>query len=263
MSLSELIEAAREQMQEVLDDNDFLSDPGSEIHQIADALTPTNTGTLANIVREEPEIAFAEPELAEPGASPARLITLAVFERLEQELWAMYQESREDGPERWRLRHEGAGGFLNPPGHPEHSFSIETEGGCASLQYVVDNPSHFPAGAVGAARSKLSAWEAGEPDGDWVAQVLGYFRNCYRPTDGSSGASDLIIPNNLRISTLEELDGLTVIEAKDTEDDVYHVDPMQNVDRHAGVAYIRKFYPGFVPTQDDFDRARWGRKTDA
>lgn len=260
MSLSELIEEAREQMQDVLDENDFLSDPGEAIHQIADDLTPTDTGTLADIVREEPEIAFAQPELAEPDASPARLITLAVFERLEQELWAMYQESREGGPERWRIRREGAGGFLNPPGHPEHGLSLNTEGGWTSLSYVVEHPDEFPPAAVRACQAELDRWEAGEPDPDWVAQVLGYFRNCYRPTDGSSSASDLIIPNNLRISTLEELDGLTVVEATDTEDTVYHVDPMQNVDRHAGVAYIRKFYPDFMPTADNFAQAHWGSK---
>lgn len=264
MSLSDLINAAREIFQDVLDENDFLSDPHQTITGIVDPMVPTNRSSLADLLREEPEIAFAEPELAHPGDSPAKVIELAVYERLCQELWEMYHEARERGPERWRIRHEGAGGFLNPPGHPEHGLSLNTEGGWTSLSYVVEHPDEFPAAAVRACQAELDRWEPGEPDADWVHTVLGYFKGAYLSSGGSRNVSDHIYPTNMRAVTIEEFDGLVV----DNELGVdwgppWHVDPMKNIDRHAGVAYIRRYYPDFVPTEEDFAKAYWGSKPDA
>ncbi|HWC39364.1 MAG TPA: hypothetical protein VG476_12580, partial [Acidimicrobiales bacterium] len=73
---------------------------------------------------------------------------------------------------------------------------------------------------------------------DWIAQVLGYFRNCYRG-DGPE-------PQCWHAANLHIVRG----------------DDLPPVDEHAGVHLIRKYYPEYTPTADDFKSAYWGVKPD-
>lgn len=140
----------------------------------------------------------------------------------------------------------GSGGFLNPPGHPEHTQSVETDlrrrpenRGRMSLSGAV-TADYLPPVIRGRASGILKRWaneNAGtEPDAAWVAQVLGYFRNCYRNPAAPEGqewhAGNLVIDRDR--------------------------DPMAEPADHAGINLIRQYYPGFQPTAEHFASAKWG-----
>src|SRR5690349_1630197 len=76
---------------------------------------------------------------------------------------------------------EGMGGFLNPPGHPEHTMSVVGYRFSESLSAAVNDENLDPA-LRAEAKQILDDWEANKPpiDRDWVHSVLGYFRGCYQ-----------------------------------------------------------------------------------
>jgi hypothetical protein len=96
------------------------------------------------------------------------------------------------------------------------------------------------------AQQMLDYWQETKPSledaeiKDWIAQVLGYFRNCYKgQDDGEYGRGPW---------SAEAL----IVDASRN--------PLPNADDHAGVHYIREFYPEYTPTKEDFDAAFWGAR---
>jgi hypothetical protein len=150
----------------------------------------------------------------------------------------------------------GMGGFLNPPQHPEHTMHVETDlnrsrnnRGSMSLSYAVECDYIDPA-IRARVRCILSQWEAPPLESpavqDWIRQVLGYFKGCYRNTkapEGQQWNADKLVVNNL-------IDPLWISQESGR--------PF--ADDHAGVNLIRKFYPEFVPTVAHFATAYWGKK---
>lgn len=133
-----------------------------------------------------------------------------------------------------KLVNRGMGGFLNPPGHPEHDWSIQSTYG--------DTFSMSLSSAKGAAQGKLNSWCPlpldSEPVQDWIAQVLGYFKGCYCGQDKQGQTSWNV--SDIRITN--------------------EIDPVLNQDLHAGVHLIRKYYPEFVAEGKHFETAYWGKK---
>ena len=143
-----------------------------------------------------------------------------------------------------KLVHSGMGGFLNPPGHPEHEWSIQSSYGdtfSMSLSAAAESD-WLEAKAKGAAIGKLKSWKPmdleSEPVQDWIVQVLGYFKGCYAGQDKQGNQS-------WNVSDLR-------MDAK--------IDPVLNADLHAGVNLIRKYYPAFTPTPKHFGLAYWRTK---
>ena len=150
-----------------------------------------------------------------------------------------------------KIVESGMGGFINPPGHPEHDWHVETDlrrkpenRSAMSLSYAVDSPM-LDGATKAAARTLLNTWEANKPAlnspavVDWIRQVLGYYAGCF-----NFQAEE----NNERGWHCQNL----TIDSK--------VDPLENADFHAGVHLIRKFYPDYTPCRLDFKRAYWGTK---
>jgi len=151
--------------------------------------------------------------------------------------------------EKGQIVHEGVGGFLNPPGHPTHTLSVETE-----LNHRAENRSRMSLEAAlecswlddaikAQARMALDKWRLQDQlplhapkVRNWIWQVLGYFRHCYNdtPTDPKGWEA-----------------GRLTIDANRS--------PMEHPERHAGVNLIRRFYPEYTPTADDFASAYWDR----
>ncbi len=139
-----------------------------------------------------------------------------------------------------RIATRGMGGFLNPPGHPEHTRSVEYDKRRGEYQSACSLTVAVSAEFIephirGEARYLLTTWNPGpSPDPAWVLQVLGYFRGCYRNplVEHQWDADSMIIDQTL--------------------------DPLSHLDDHAGVNHIRKFYPGFIPTAQQFREAKWG-----
>ena len=144
-------------------------------------------------------------------------------------------------------RTSGAGGFLTPPGHPEQAMHVQTDlnrrpenRGSASLSYAAQEATGLHPSVRDEAKRILQEWEKdkkplSDPEvKDWTHQVLGYFRNMRIPESGSRNVSDLVVDPS--------------------------VDSTESADRHAGVAYIRQYYPDYTPAKEDFEHAYWGRK---
>jgi hypothetical protein len=89
------------------------------------------------------------------------------------------------------------------------------------------------------AKRLLLKWQAPPLDyadvREWILQVLGYFATMYNLTGKDNW----------------DVAKLTVDPA---------LDPVANADKHAGVHFIRKYYPHYMPTMDDFVNAYWGTK---
>ena len=137
-----------------------------------------------------------------------------------------------------RIEHNsGCGGFLNPPHHPEHTKSVVGRDFITSLRSAV-NDEWLNNATRNEAQRILDAWQPlpleHEETQDWIHQVLGYFRHCYLPSNGSKNASDLIIDRER--------------------------DPLEFEDTHRGSDYIREWYPEFVLTAQHLDAAYWGKK---
>lgn len=141
----------------------------------------------------------------------------------------------------------GMGGFLNPPGHPEHTQSVETDlrrkpenRGSMSLSAAMEADYLDPKIRY-QARRILERWTAenasATPDPKWVRQVLGYFRHCYR--------GPVALPNGEHW----RVERLSINPERD---------PMAYPADHAGVNLIRKYYPGYEPTAVEFSEAKWG-----
>lgn len=149
--------------------------------------------------------------------------------------------------ERGRLRRSGMGGFLNPPGHPEHDWSIETDlrrrpenRGSMSLSAAV-TAEYLDDATRADAKRMLDVWTANRMPLEsqevqaWIRQVLGYFKGCYRNPEASAEqwhAGKLIIDRERN--------------------------PMDAPEAHAGVNLIRRYYPEYVPTAEHFASAKWG-----
>jgi hypothetical protein len=161
--------------------------------------------------------------------------------------------------ERGRIVPEGMGGFLNPPGHPEHEWSVRVgfgrDAGCMCLRSAVESE-WLDAATRDAARAKLAAWvplPMGSPEVvDWCRNVLGYFRSMY-------GDPRVPEPERWNVDKLcvvnRESGDAAEIPVLDTDEDHSTI-----FFEHAGVHFIRKFYPEYVGLVEDFANAYWGKK---
>jgi hypothetical protein len=145
-----------------------------------------------------------------------------------------------------RITTGSAGCFLDPPTFPTHTHHVETDlrrrpenrgwvglSSAADCTWIAEEVRQEAAALIQAWHDARPAIDSPEI-ADWIAQVLGYFCHCYIPESGSRNASDLLISRDR--------------------------DPLAEADRHAGVAFIRNFYPEFTPTAADFGAAYWGTK---
>ena len=144
-------------------------------------------------------------------------------------------------PELGTIRHEGMGGFLCPPTHPMHEWSVGSRKGdtfSMCLETAANDSPWLDEHSRRRAKELLESWQRPPIESEliqaWIRQVLGYFQNCYKGEDGPRAwhAGQLRIDRN--------------------------ADPMLNIDLHAGVHLIRQYYPDFTPTKEQFEQARWG-----
>ena len=150
-----------------------------------------------------------------------------------------------------RIASGGAGAFLDPPTYPQHAYHVECDlrrrpenRGMMSLEYA-STCEYISAGVRVRAKRMLAKWQAPPIDSpeivDWRLEVLGYFAGCY--ADLSLPEADRWNAGNLLIPKLYPAQAEKV------------TDP---VNQHAGVRHIRRFYPDWTPTDEDFARAKWG-----
>lgn len=138
------------------------------------------------------------------------------------------------------------GCFLEPPLHPTYSYEVISKynrGNYFSMS--IDSATTcewLDEETKKKAQDIMRTWKPlpieDERVRDWILQVLGYFRDCY---------ADMTKPANIRWNASE----LKII--KHTFPDMFSL-------RHAGVHHIRKYYPTYMPTREDFRQAYWRSK---
>lgn len=174
-----------------------------------------------------------------------------------------------------RIVREGVGGFLNPPTHPEHTYSVETDlnrhrdnRGSMALSSAIASD-YVDESAKQQAKNLLAEWEANKPALSewecqlWIKRVMGYFRNCYNLADylGERGwhADQLHIcapfPKPVAYNAFGApiyglRNGGTTYRQPSALGATY-CNGGHSMDRHAGVHFIRKFYPEYEPTATD------------
>ena len=165
-----------------------------------------------------------------------------------------------------RIGRTGMGGFLNPPGHPEHEWHVaETRGGrwagSSSLSSAAVGNDYQPA-VRAEAKALLKNWKKPSPSSPefkrWVHEVLDYYRGMYRdPRPGD--------PHNRKHDP--ERDPLACNLHDECRDNASFPNMGRNctyssrfksAGQHAGVHHIRRWYPLYMPTEADFANAKWG-----
>lgn len=152
-------------------------------------------------------------------------------------------------------RDKGMGGFLCPPTHPMHTYSVSVryangrEAGSSSIDYFIREDHPWIGNYAAVKRnieSLLARWEDTKPALDsadvqgWILQVLGYFKGCYR---------------NPSVEPKEQWNVSSLIMG-DKQAEAAGLDPVND---HAGVHLIRQYYPSFVPTPEHWTKASWGK----
>ncbi|MER6605726.1 hypothetical protein ABT282_07370 [Streptomyces sp. NPDC000927] len=92
----------------------------------------------------------------------------------------------------------GTAGFLCPPKHPRHQYSLNEytgpKGRTVQGSYAIDyalSPEAAASPEIVAQVKKIMEQAVLEPSEPWIQEVYGYFRNMWVPESGSRNASDL------------------------------------------------------------------------
>lgn len=131
---------------------------------------------------------------------------------------------------------EGMGGYLNPPGHPEHTYSIQGfRGGHEvrgiSLREALDD--EYAGSIRGAAKNLLNKWSKGRPAAppeEWVKQVYIYFQHCYSKNGTNRSETDCITYGKFWGNAEQEKDA--------------------NPYFHLGFLFVNEFFPAHGPRLD-------------
>jgi peptidoglycan hydrolase-like protein with peptidoglycan-binding domain len=227
----------------------------------------TTTSGHRNLVRSEAErrgYSVREIDRAE-ARSRANMTATAPFTKLPagvkpaptrteqvsaQRAAARERVTGESRGERGRIVPGSSGGFLQPPGHPDTKFAIETDlrrrpenRSRARISSALEPDSSFDAATREQAAKLMRDYKANQPPlshpavQEWVRSTLGYYNRGYggHPELGEKRwhAGNLVFDDR---------------------------DPVLNADEHAGVRSIRQHYPDFKPTAADFAPGGYGQK---
>jgi len=130
----------------------------------------------------------------------------------------------------WYLENDGMGGFLNPPEHAEHSYSIMGNGCYMSLSSAIKE-SWIPK-SVKSLAQKLLAEHPGVITDEWIVSVYKYFRHCYSKNGENRNVSDCVTYGKFWDNAEQEKD--------------------ENPERHLGYLFVKQFDPTHTPRTDLF-----------
>jgi hypothetical protein len=139
---------------------------------------------------------------------------------------------------------KGAGSFLEPPFSKTHQYGyvagVDRGNGYqeyGSINSLLESE-NVPESAKKEIKSIIGEevkMSINDPSiQDWIHNIMGYFNSCYSPDGVNRSASDCVI---IKGSPFEI-----------------------GIDKHLGVMFIREYYPEYIPSQEDFDKAYWGKK---
>lgn len=128
----------------------------------------------------------------------------------------------------WRIVASGMGGFMDPPGAPSHSHSVEdgpayNPSCCMSLESALAE-SYVPEHIKARVRGIIAQAEITYPE-SWVRSVYAYFACCYSPDGVDRNVSNCIVDRSPTF-------------------------PVRDPARHLGVLFIRRWLPEHEPRMD-------------
>lgn len=145
------------------------------------------------------------------------------------------------------------GCFIDPPNYPTYKYYIEDISKTCSISLsknMLNNPeySYVDRDVKLKAEKLINVWFENRPClsspivKDWIYQVLGYFSNCFQSIDGSWDA-----------------DKLRCKHLKNKDKNFYYRYMVRTQLLNAGVHHIKKFYPEYKASMEDFRNAYWGK----
>lgn len=134
---------------------------------------------------------------------------------------------------------DGSGGFLCPPGHPNHRYSlhefVSPRGrkviGIFSIDYALLGD-HAATPQIKLQVAKIYGKSELVCSEKWIRHVYGYFRNCYLPESGEKAADKLLIVK------------------PGQKDDQGNPIPLPSPERHRAADLIREYFPDHQPRED-------------
>jgi len=172
---------------------------------------------------------------------------------------------------------QGSGGFLCPPGHPNHFYAVEGYWGgrvkpvtgpdlIAGLDYLITNEdSDVPADVQARAQRIMDSAELTCSEA-WVRNVYGYFRNSYSPDGEDRNVSHAVSTGKLHCRCGEEFwngKGLAAhLSRHQTAFTAFGVSvpvapghgqvypPLPPAEHHLGYLCVREYFPEHTPRLD-------------
>jgi hypothetical protein len=161
---------------------------------------------------------------------------------------------------------QGCGGFMCPPGHPNHSYVVHGYYGgrprpvsgpnlIASLDYLIKNEyGDVPPDVQARAREIMDRAELTCSE-SWLRNVYGYFRNSYSPDGVNRNVGDSISSSRLHCECGEAFwsePGLNrhLVNSTEREDHGRLPTPLPPPEHHLGYLCVREYFPDHEPRLD-------------
>ena len=155
--------------------------------------------------------------------------------------------------EYYKIVNGSMGSFLCSPYYPSYYYHIKSKNCSIAIikkVYKSKEYSYIPDSIKTKVKEMIEDWYKNRPSldhplvKDWIYQILGYFNSCWKLTE-SSNVSDLHYKN---YRTLFDTD----------EEYYFFLTKVQFL--HAGINYIKKYYPEYKAIKEDFKKAYWGKE---
>lgn len=161
---------------------------------------------------------------------------------------------------------QGMGGFMAPPGHPDHFYEVRgywprgdravnvarrrEADSCSSVSSVVaDEYSEYPEHVKDRAKKILDSAELTCSEA-WVRSVYGYFRNSYSPDGTDRNVSHAISTNKLRCLCGEEFWNHKGLDAHLNTGNAPGHFCRTCAEHHLGYLCVRGYFPDHQPRAD-------------
>ncbi len=169
---------------------------------------------------------------------------------------------------------EGMGGFVNPPGHAEHSYSVREfnvhgsrrEYSSMSLAYAAGDETPWVPEHIKERCRRLLQKHPGEYIEEWERTVYSYFKTCYQDVErleyGKPGTLIYPVPyyklkpllkqegGETPKYTREYLDAENGPRRKWNEEEIERAKRIAVPENHLAYVFIRKFFPEAKPRLD-------------
>ena len=157
--------------------------------------------------------------------------------------------------EKFYIKTGSQGNAFDPPRYPTHKYHIENNKKTCYLSidkdiYEKDEYSYIDNEIKLECKKIIEKWDIDKLPldhdlvKDWIYQMLGYFKDCFKGLENNWNCDKMKVRDYKKIFSKSEF---------------YYKFLVTTQSLHFGVHHIRKYYPEYVATEDDFENAYWGK----